>query len=93
MILVSFYGYDLFEETMSDFDESFIVGLKKIIKSSIYNKIESYFDFENISSYQVPLDDYLWRDYILNQLEIYNDMFKNTYEEGGVYKNAMLSLL
>lgn len=91
--LVSFYGYDRFEETMSDFDESFIVGLKKIIKSSIYNKIESYFDFENISSYQVPLDEYLWRDYVLNQLEIYNDMFKNTYEEGGVYKNAMLSLL
>lgn len=91
--LVSFYGNDRFEESMSGFDESYIVNLKQFIKSSIYNKIEPYFDFENISLYQVPLDDYPWREYTLNQLEIYNDMFKNTYTEGGVYKNAMLSIL
>lgn len=91
--LVLFCGYDKFEEEMSELDDWYILHLKELIRPKIYLNLSTYFDFENIREYQVPLDDCPWRDYVLNQMEMYNTMFANTYKKGGVYKNALLCLL
>lgn len=86
-------GVNLFEEAMNEIDINLLLNLHHIIKGSIYQKIHQYFDFENIYEYQVPIDEYPWRNYNFNQFESYIEMFKNTYKTGGVYKNAILSSL
>ena len=56
--------------------------------------IEEVFDKEStLLQMKIPLDEYESNELPLNYLEIYNDMFANTYKEGGVYENALLSIL
>lgn len=92
---VSFHGSDYFEEKMNDIEDIYLLNIHKIIKPNIIKAIgEEVFDKEStLLQMKIPLDEYESNELPLNYLEIYNDMFANTYKEGGVYENALLSIL
>ena len=80
---------------MNDIEDIYLLNIHKIIKPNIIKAIgEEVFDKEStLLQMKIPLDEYESNELPLNYLEIYNDMFANTYKEGGVYENALLSIL
>lgn len=84
-------GNQFFDELLGKISESVRILKRGVIKEVYSNAIEEYFDFETYLPFlDGPTEDLPFLPFNLNQLEIYREIFGNTFKESGVYKYALL---
>lgn len=90
---VSYYGYDYILEKLSTMDDTYLEKSKDFLKSSIYKIVRDNIVKQIDEITCMPIDENYSSYFSLNELEVYMDMFANTYTDKGVYENALLQIL
>lgn len=90
---VSYHGYDYILEKLSTMNDIYIEKSKDFLKSSIYKIVRDNIAKQIDEITCMPIDENYTDYFSLNELEVYVDMFSNTYTDKGVYENALLQIL
>lgn len=88
---VSLGGNQFFDELLGKIPEYIRIFRRGIIKEEYAKSIELLCDIETFLPFiQGPQEDLPFFPFNLNQMEIFRELFSNTFKESGVYKYAML---
>jgi hypothetical protein len=90
---VSYYGFDYILEKLSTMDDTYLEKSKDFLKPSIYKIVRDNIVKQIDEITCMPIDENYSSYFSLNELEVYMDIFGNTYTDKGVYENALLQIL